>query len=40
MPSKRKTNHKPAKVRDLKTKRNPKGGVGEIIITKPKDKAS
>jgi hypothetical protein len=40
MPSKRKTKNKRVRVRDLKTKRSPKGGAGDIHITKPIDKAT
>jgi hypothetical protein len=27
-------------IKDLKPARNPKGGVGEIVITRPTDKSS
>jgi type VI protein secretion system component Hcp len=43
MPSKQKTKNKGTKVRDLKTKRSPKGGavsIQDIPITKPIDKST
>ena len=43
MPAKQKSNSKRTKVRDLKTKRSPKGGAvtfRDIPITKPIDKST
>jgi hypothetical protein len=36
----RKGKPSPKQLKDLKTTRNPKGGVTEIVITKPTDKGS